>query len=98
MARIGSGRVKTFSIGFADQEYNELEYARQVARKFDTDHHELVIEPNVLDIIDDLAWYLDEPFGDRPPFRLTWFRSSRPDMLRSSYSAVAVVRSLTATA
>src|SRR5213594_3300711 len=64
MARIGSGRVKTFSLGFAEQEYNELEYARQVARKFDTDHHELIVEPNVLDIIDDLAWYLDEPFGD----------------------------------
>jgi len=64
MARIGSGRVKTFSIGFTDQEYNELDYARQVAQKFDTDHHELVIEPNVLNIIEDLAWYLDEPFGD----------------------------------
>src|SRR5437868_9406587 len=64
MARIGSGRVKTFSIGFTEQEYNELEYARQVARQFDTDHHELVLEPNVLDIIEDLAWYLDEPFGD----------------------------------
>src|SRR5438132_3504624 len=64
MARIGSGRVKTFSIGFAEEEYNELEYARQVAQKFDTDHHELVLEPNVLGIIDDLAWYLDEPFGD----------------------------------
>src|ERR1041385_450832 len=64
MSRIGSGRVKTFSIGFAEQEYNELKYARQVAQKFDTDHHELVLEPNVLDIIDDLAWYLDEPFGD----------------------------------
>jgi len=64
MARIGSGQVKTFSIGFAEQEYNELDYARQVARKFETDHHELVIEPNVLDVIDDLAWYLDEPFGD----------------------------------
>ena len=64
MARIGSGRVKTFSIGFTDQEYNELDYARQVAQQFDTDHHELVIEPNVLDIIDDFAWYLDEPFGD----------------------------------
>ncbi|HYR44187.1 MAG TPA: asparagine synthase C-terminal domain-containing protein, partial [Terriglobia bacterium] len=55
---------KTFSIGFAEQEYNELDYARQVARKFDTDHHELLVEPNVLDVIEDLAWYLDEPFGD----------------------------------
>ncbi len=64
MARVGSGQMKTFSIGFAEQEYNELEYARQIARKFETDHHELVLEPNVLDVIDDLAWYLDEPFGD----------------------------------
>src|SRR5213594_377043 len=64
MARIGSGRVKTFSLGFAEQEFNELEYARQASGKFETDHHELVVEPNVLDIIDDLAWYLDEPFGD----------------------------------
>jgi asparagine synthase (glutamine-hydrolysing) len=64
MARIGSGQVKTFSIGFAEQEYNELDYARQVAQKFETDHHELVVEPNVLDVIDDFAWYLDEPFGD----------------------------------
>ena len=64
MSRLGTGRVKTFSIGFAEQEYNELAYARQVAQKFDTDHHELVLEPNVLGIIEDLAWYLDEPFGD----------------------------------
>jgi asparagine synthase (glutamine-hydrolysing) len=64
MSRIGTGRVKTFSIGFSEQEYNELQFARQVAQKFDTDHHELMLEPNVLGIIDDLAWYLDEPFGD----------------------------------
>jgi asparagine synthase (glutamine-hydrolysing) len=64
MARLGTGRVKTFSIGFTEPEYSELAYARQVVQKFDTDHHELVLEPNVLGIIDDLAWYLDEPFGD----------------------------------
>ena len=64
MARISSGPVKTFSIGFPDKDYNELDYARQVARKFGTDHHELVVDPNVLSIIDDLPWFLDEPFGD----------------------------------
>jgi asparagine synthase (glutamine-hydrolysing) len=64
MSRIGTGRIKTFSIGFTEQEYSELVYARQVAQEFDTDHHELVLEPNVLGIIDDLAWFLDEPFGD----------------------------------
>jgi asparagine synthase (glutamine-hydrolysing) len=64
MARISSRPVKTFSIGFEEREFNELDYARDVARRFGTDHHELVIEPNVLDMIEDLAWYLDEPFGD----------------------------------
>src|SRR6266850_1393963 len=64
MAKISAGPVKTFSIGFSDPDYNELDYARQVARKFETEHHELVIDPNVLDVIDDIAWYLDEPFGD----------------------------------
>jgi asparagine synthase (glutamine-hydrolysing) len=64
MARLSSEPVKTFSIGFADKEYDELAYARRVARQFGTDHHELIVEPNVLGLIDDLAWYLDEPFGD----------------------------------
>jgi len=64
MARLSSTPVKTFSIGFPDKDYDETEYARQVARKFGTEHHELVVDPNVLNVIDDLAWYLDEPFGD----------------------------------
>ncbi len=64
MATVGSGRVKTFSIGFRDQEFNELPYARMVAERFGTDHHELVLEPDVMDLLKDLAWDLDEPFGD----------------------------------
>src|SRR6058998_3582191 len=64
MSKISSGPVKTFSIGFPDADYNELDYARKVAKKFGTEHHELIVQPDVLDLIDDLAWYLDEPFGD----------------------------------
>ena len=64
MARHHSRRVKTFSIGFADQDFSELAYARLVANAFGTDHHELVLEPDVAGILQDLAWYLDEPFGD----------------------------------
>lgn len=64
MARADTRRVKTFSIGFADQDYSELAYARLVAHKFGTEHHELVLEPDVLADLDDLAWFLDEPFGD----------------------------------
>jgi len=64
MSRISSGPVKTFSIGFPDKDYNELDYARKVARQFGTDHHEVIVDPNVLSIIEDLPWFLDEPFGD----------------------------------
>ncbi len=64
MARLMDQPVKTFSIGFAESDYDELEYARLVAAKFGTDHHELVLEPDVIDVLEDIAWYLDEPFGD----------------------------------
>jgi len=64
MARNSSRPVKTFSIGFKERDFNELDYAREVSQHFGTEHEELVVEPNVLEMIDDLAWYLDEPFGD----------------------------------
>lgn len=56
--------LKTFSIGFTEPAYNELEYARIVAKSFGADHHELTLGPDALDEMDNLAWYLDEPFGD----------------------------------
>lgn len=64
MARVSSSRVKTFSIGFAEADYSELAHARLVATRLGTDHQELILKPDVLQIIDDLPWYLDEPFGD----------------------------------
>src|SRR5262249_53985738 len=64
MSRITPGPIKTFSIGFTDQEYSELDHARLVARTFGTDHHELCMEPDALGILEELAWYLDEPLGD----------------------------------
>lgn len=64
MARQASGRVKTFSIGFEDAEYDESKWARMVARRFNTDHYEWTLDPNALDVVDDIAGYLDEPFGD----------------------------------
>jgi asparagine synthase (glutamine-hydrolysing) len=64
MARLTDQPVKTFSIGFAEDDYNELNHARMVARTFGTDHRELVLKPDVLSVVEDLAWFLDEPFGD----------------------------------
>jgi asparagine synthase (glutamine-hydrolysing) len=64
MARLAPGRVKTFSVGFVEAEYDELSHARRVADAFGTEHHELVLRPDVVQIAEDLTWYLDEPFGD----------------------------------
>ena len=64
MAGQATGPVKTFSIGFDDKDYDELRYARQVAERCGTEHHELIVRPDAVDLVEDLAWYLDEPFGD----------------------------------
>jgi asparagine synthase (glutamine-hydrolysing) len=64
MARLIPRPVKTFSIGFREPEYDETRYARMVAEKCGTDHHELMLDPDITGLVDDLAWYLDEPFGD----------------------------------
>ena len=64
MARLTPDRVKTFSIGFVESGYDELCYARRAAGAFDTEHHELILKPDLVRMVEDLAWYLDEPFGD----------------------------------
>jgi asparagine synthase (glutamine-hydrolysing) len=64
MARASSKPVKTFSIGFRDEEFNEAPHARVVADRFGTEHHELIVEPNVLETVEMLTSSLEEPFGD----------------------------------
>jgi asparagine synthase (glutamine-hydrolysing) len=64
MCRV-SNPVNTFSIGFPQEEYSELPYARQVAERFGTRHHELVVDAEkASDLVPRLAAHLDEPFGD----------------------------------
>jgi len=64
MARASSGPVKTFSIGFTKDDFNEADYARIVAKKFGTDHHEMILEPDVVQTVEHLTSSLEEPFGD----------------------------------
>jgi asparagine synthase (glutamine-hydrolysing) len=64
MSRHASQPVKTFSIGFHEDSYNELKYARIAAERFGTDHHEFVVTPDICEIVDDLVWHFDEPFAD----------------------------------
>ena len=74
MARLSSGRVKTFSIGFDEPEFDELEHARRVAEYYGTDHHEFVVRPDGLRILDDLIAHFDEPFADSSAIP-TWYVS-----------------------
>ena len=64
MARASPTAVKTFSIGFQAEEFNESEYARMVAEQFGTDHHELVLNPNLDETLTYLTQMMEEPFGD----------------------------------
>ncbi len=78
--------VKTFSIGFEESAFNELPYARTVAEKYKTDHHEIVVRPNAVDLISKLVHHFDEPFGDE---------SAIPTYIVSEFAATKVKVALT---
>jgi asparagine synthase (glutamine-hydrolysing) len=64
MSQVSSTPVKTFSIGFEEQEYSELKYARQVAELFGTDHTEFIVKPQMIEILEKLMWHYGEPYAD----------------------------------
>ena len=66
MSQVVNQPVKTYSIGFEgeDSYYNELPYARTVASAFHTDHHEIIVRPEVGALLSKLIWHLDEPMAD----------------------------------
>jgi len=74
MAETSGRRVKTFSIGFDEPAFDELEHARTVAAHFGTDHHELVVKPDAVSILDRLIAHFDEPFADSSAIP-TWYVS-----------------------
>jgi asparagine synthase (glutamine-hydrolysing) len=64
MALASPEPVRTFSIGFEESAFNELEYAAMVARQYATDHHEILVRPDAVDLVSRLVQHFDEPFGD----------------------------------
>ena len=74
MAKAANRPVKTFSIGFDEPAYDELPHARRVAEHLGTDHHEFVVRPDALGILDRLIWHFDEPFADSSAIP-TWYVS-----------------------
>jgi len=66
MAQLTGQPVKTYSIGYGGDQtyYNELPYAKIVARAFGTDHHEIIVRPEISELLPKLIWHLDEPIAD----------------------------------
>ncbi|MBI04420.1 MAG: asparagine synthase (glutamine-hydrolyzing) [Pelagibacteraceae bacterium] len=64
MSKYSNVPVKTFTVGFEEQEFNELPLSRIVAKRYRTEHHEYVLKPDIKSILPDIVWYADEPFGD----------------------------------
>lgn len=78
MARHSDSPIRTYSIGFeggkAESLYNELPFARQVSGLFKTEHHEILVRPDMVDLLPRLIWHLDEPVADSA-FITTWLVS-----------------------
>jgi asparagine synthase (glutamine-hydrolysing) len=78
-AEASSQPLNTFSIGFEQAEFDESRYAQMVAKRFGTNHHELVVSAGAPELIDDIVWHYDQPFGDSsaiPSFHVA--RITRP--------------------
>ena len=74
MANNSDTPVKTCSIGFDDKKFNETEFAKEVADKYHTEHHEFTVHQNVADNLEKIVAYFDEPFAD-PSLVPTFFVS-----------------------
>lgn len=64
MSELSDKPVKTFSVGFDNQDFTETHYARMVAKMYGCDHNEFIVNPDMADILPKLAWHYSEPFGD----------------------------------
>ena len=64
MSKLSNKPVKTFSIGFEEEKYNELPYARMIAKKFKTEHTEFIVKPNAIEMLPMLVKQYEEPYAD----------------------------------
>jgi len=76
MARQCKQPVRTFSIGFGERRYDELDYARVAARRFATDHREFLVTPDAIELLPSLVRHYGEPFADSSAIP-TWYLAQR---------------------
>ncbi len=80
MARLGASPLETFSIGFEDERFNELPFAREVAEHLGTEHHEMIVKPDAVSIMPKMIDHLGEPLADNsvmPTYYVSQFARSR---------------------
>ncbi|MBU1869028.1 MAG: asparagine synthase (glutamine-hydrolyzing), partial [Candidatus Omnitrophica bacterium] len=80
MAEVMDSPVKTFSVGFDVSDFNELKYAKLLANRFNTEHHEINLMPDIINILPKLVSYFDEPFADSsaiPTYLVSEFAKKR---------------------
>lgn len=64
MNQVTTEKIKTFSIGFQEPGFNELPYAKTIAAKFGTEHHEFIVKPHIQEVLPKLIRHFGEPYGD----------------------------------
>jgi len=64
MSKLGVKDIKTFTVSFGLEEYEEKNYARDIANHFDTDHREILVKPEMSKLLPKIVWHLDEPMSD----------------------------------
>jgi len=64
MSELSDQPVRTFSIGFEEQEFDETKYARKISELFSTEHKEKIVKMDAIQVMDDLVWHYNEPYAD----------------------------------
>lgn len=74
MATLSDTPIRTFSIGAREQDFNELPFARLVAERYGTDHHELIVKPDLIGTLPEMLWHMEEPVD---PFAFGIYNAAR---------------------
>ena len=64
MSELSPSRVKTFSIGFDEKDFSEIDHARRIAERFATEHHEFIVRPDAIEVLPTLVRHYGEPYAD----------------------------------
>lgn len=86
LALNGNGKIKTFSIGFDKADFSELKIAKQIAQKYNTEHFEIILEPDSIDLLSELVTVYDDPFADSSAIALFYISKFTKNFVKVALS------------